>query len=110
MGQILDPVIKHIERVKAKFGSTDRKFASTLDADSISSYIRRAGNTTRQIDYAIQELFKGKIVIVHDHYQAGEHRPMNEYLFRRILSRLQFEHQDKDKIVFDKQDLIIYLK
>lgn len=112
MPQSQDKVLQHINRVEHSFTSTNKKVVTTLEAiDYKNQYTRRAGNTTRQIDYAIQELFKGNIVICLDHYQVGEHRPMNEYLMRRILSRLEFEHGMGSKgAVVDKQNLTIYLK
>ena len=54
---------------------------------------RRCGNTTRQIDYAIQKLFEGRRVVARDHDQYPESwRMTNLDLFHRILKRLSFEH------------------
>ena len=53
---------------------------------------RASGNTTRQIDAAIQVLFDGKIIMVRDHFELGENRKINRILFDRILDRLSFEH------------------
>jgi len=50
---------------------------------------RQSGNTTRQIDFAIQILFEGHIVKVRDHSGI---RQANQDLFRRIMRRLEFEH------------------
>lgn len=52
--------------------------------------IRRDGNTTRQIDFAIQKLFEGYRVRVIDHYGT---RQANENLFDKILWRLNTEHE-----------------
>lgn len=52
---------------------------------------RCVGNTTRQVDRAIQMLYSGKTIICFDHfsYQQGEPvKDCNEHLFNRILSRL----------------------
>ena len=107
-----DKVLRHIDRVVHSFTPTNRKVVTTLEAMTHDKqYQRRAGNTTRQIDYAIQQLFEGNVVICFDHYQTGEHRPMNEYLLRRILGRLSFEHNmDSGGVVVDKQNLTLYLK
>lgn len=55
---------------------------------------RRVGNTTRLIDYYIQELFRNKSIIVYEviSFNDSANRKCSEYLFRRILKRLNFEH------------------
>lgn len=53
---------------------------------------RRSGNTTRQIDFAVQQLFAGAIIEVRDHWEFGDHKKANENLFDRILKRLAMEH------------------
>jgi hypothetical protein len=54
---------------------------------------RRKGNSTKQIDFAINVLFKGYEVKVLDHYENGTNRKANEDLFERILKRLSAEHR-----------------
>lgn len=54
---------------------------------------RRVGNTTRQIDYAIQALFNGKRVGVYSHDKGG--RYSDKLLFYAILKRLENEHKLK---------------
>lgn len=78
------------------------------------TYQRRSGNSTRQIDMAINLLFKGSKLEVKDHWEYGSHRKANEDLFRRILKRLQFEHNldlliKENKIKIDKYKLTIEL-
>lgn len=60
---------------------------------------RRVGNSTRQVDIAIQELFKGKVVVCHDHARIvnanGRDVKQNladDHLWRMVLNRLRFEH------------------
>lgn len=53
---------------------------------------RRVGNSTRQVDRAIQILFSGKVCVVRDHCQGGHHDGANRYLFDRILKRLNTEY------------------
>lgn len=54
---------------------------------------RRCGNTTRQIDYAIQKLFEGRRVVARDHYRYPESWRITDLdLFNRILRRLSIEH------------------
>lgn len=73
------------------------------------NYDRRSGNSTRQIDYAIQLLFSGKIVKVVDHASEGRRR-VNQMLFNRIRDRLHFEHKGAiEWIKFDTKNLEIYL-
>lgn len=45
---------------------------------------RAVGNSTRQANYAIDELFKGYKVLVRDHYQNGEHWIANDALVKKI--------------------------
>ena len=76
------------------------------------TYQRRSGNSTRQIDIAINLLFKGYKVEVKDHWEYGSHRKANEDLFRRILKRLQFQHNldlliKENKIKIDKDKLTV---
>lgn len=50
---------------------------------------RRAGNTTRMVDLAVQLLFQGYRVVVEDHHRLGEGtRHIQQMLFRRLA----FEH------------------
>ena len=63
--------------------------------DVVITYARRSGNTTRQIDQAIQLLFRGHAVKVIDHHCKRErmgYGNANRHLFDGILRRLQSEH------------------
>lgn len=67
---------------------------------------RCTGNSTRLIDHAVQLLFEGKEIIVHDAWEYGKHKHANENLFERIIRRMSFEHQDT-KLKINKQKLIL---
>lgn len=70
---------------------------------------RRSGNSTRQTNFAIEELFKGKKILVKDHYGTRE---SDEHLLKMILTRLEFESkiQAKNiKVEDDGIDLTIQL-
>lgn len=54
--------------------------------------MRQSGQTTRIIDRAIQDLFKGKTVQVIDHYKHGQDGQANRLLYEKILGRLHMEH------------------
>lgn len=59
---------------------------------------RRTGNTTRLVDYYIQELFINYKAEVVDHYP--EEKPRGNgmtYLMQRIVQRLQNEHRMDNK-------------
>ena len=79
---------------------------------------RRMGNTTRQIDYAIQCLFQGHKVKVVDHveltYDLGEpSRDADMYLMSKIRKRLELEHPLLIKagmVKIDTDDMIIELR
>lgn len=55
---------------------------------------RSCGNTTRLVDYYIQELFDnfGKWVIIKDHYKS---QMADRLLAQKILARLEFEHSSR---------------
>ena len=69
---------------------------------------RCQGNTTRQVDKAIQILFEEGAVKCLDHYSDGNLKHLNERLFNIVKQRLQAEH--RTEFVCDKQSLIISLK
>ena len=57
----------------------------------IDYYKRRCGNTTRQVDEWIQDLFNGKEVKVIDHAHR-EGNVANRCAMDKLLGRLEFEH------------------
>lgn len=58
---------------------------------TIEYYKRRCGNTTRQVDEWVQDLFNGKEVVVIDHAHR-EGNFANEHAKRIFLQRLKLEH------------------
>lgn len=60
---------------------------------------RAQGNTTRQVDPAIQLLFQGKRVLLHDHWDSGNHEGANKNLFGKVRDRLIMEHRVSEKDV-----------
>jgi len=74
---------------------------------------RKSGNSTRQIDAAIQALFNGKIVKVVDHADDGDNRATS-FLFKAIIRRLEYEHNLEimykfGQILVNKRDYTIKL-
>lgn len=57
---------------------------------------RRSGNTTRQINFAIDKLFQGYKVKVIDHSTL---RIQSQSLFDSIVHRLEIEHNLEELIV-----------
>jgi len=77
---------------------------------------RSHGNSTRQINAAIDWLFSGYIVKVRDHsnHSHPESREANMCLLDRILSRLNIEHNlsymiNNDFIKIDRKNITIEL-
>lgn len=68
------------------------KIISTLECPNLTSF-RRNGNTTRQVDFAIQKLFEGYTVKIEDHSLVGVR--MNVRLQELIMKRLELEHMFK---------------
>jgi len=94
-----------------RFPNTTSKEYESTAKDVLFFWERRSGNTTRQIDHAIQIIFSGKICFVRDHYDT---RQACEYQFNRILKRLSLEHNlesliSKKYIRIDKNRLEIEL-
>lgn len=84
--------------IKKKVGRPRKEFIKPVpisrlkDIDDKITLKRRDGNTTRIIDNAIQVLFSKNSCIVADHYENGGDWETNEYLLKKILKRLSFEH------------------
>lgn len=57
----------------------------------IDYFKRRCGNTTRQVDEWVQQLFEGNEVTIQDHAHK-EGNMANECARRIFLQRLEFEH------------------
>lgn len=64
---------------------------STLECPNLT-YERADGNTTRQIDFAIQKLFEGKVVWIQDHWGGSSFKAGNRSLAISIANRLKAEH------------------
>jgi len=84
-----------------------KEVKSTLDGFEFN-YERRSGNSTKQIDLAIDYLFSGYKVKVEDHWEDGKYDHANDNLFKRVLRRLQNEHPEI-KVKIDKDKLTIEL-
>jgi len=100
------------EIIELNLNNMKKEIKSTLENFVIYND-RCCGNSTRQIDNAIQLLFKGYIVKVEDHYELGNHRKANINLFNRIYDRLHLEHSNSnliDKIRFNRDKLTIEFK
>lgn len=77
--------------------------------DSVYIPARRSGNTTRLVDTAIQNLFRGETILCLDH---NGHNTADTTLMEKILRRLSIEHSiDRDEVVvnFDKKTIKLKL-
>ena len=68
------------------------KKVNTLDKFTDYTYGRGTGNTTRLVDHTIQILFEGKECLILDHHEFGNNIAANEILLKKILRRLDIEH------------------
>jgi len=72
---------------------------------------RGKGNSTRQVNYAIEMLSNGKNIKVEDHFDNGKSKEANFELFDKIINRIQNESRYLRSILeFDKENLIISQK
>jgi hypothetical protein len=98
----------HVARVVNRFVGTNRQVTTTLEGYAYTPQ-RRSGNTTRQIDRAVQLFFEGYIVICFDHHGYGDHPHLNIDLLKRVKFRLLGEFKiPPEQIVTSKSDCIIY--
>lgn len=78
----------------------------------IEYYKRRCGNTTRQVDEWVQQLFNGEDVYVVDHAHK-EGNVANRHAFDILMRRLRDEHGLKlgghSPLVWDEKKRIIKL-
>ena len=81
-----------------------RNKISTLSCPNLTD-ARRDGNTTRQINFGIDCLFKGYDVKFSDHYKQGQDNNANDNLYCNTLKILSFEYDLehlKKSFEFDK--------
>ncbi len=71
---------------------------STLQCGSILPK-RHCGNTTRQIDWAIQQLYNGRVVHLKDHHLGGTHREANFNMLKVIEKRLPYYDRQPNRFV-----------
>lgn len=69
---------------------------STLECPNLNTK-RLNGNTTRQIDFAIQKLFEGYSVNLEDHYTLIDNsvhiqKTTSEILLERLINRVNYEY------------------
>lgn len=88
-----------------------KKIRNTLDGFELTK-ARASGNSTRQIDLAINLLFNGFTVKVMDHFKSGTDIDANKFLLYRILKRLKDEHglggeDNFYKVIVDRSKLTI---
>jgi hypothetical protein len=87
-----------MEEIMRVFESKDETI-NTTRCEGLTT-IRRDGNTTRQVDFAIQKLFEGYNVACMDHYvvqaadivTSAQTRKINQMLLDKIMTRLQQEY------------------
>lgn len=84
-----------------------KEIKSTLDGVLLTDE-RGSGNTTRQIDAAIQHLFNGYAVKCISHGEPNS-REANRFLAEKIIDRLEAEHPHA-KYYYILNDNTIYLK
>lgn len=93
-----------LEKLNIIYAHTGRKVV----VPTVSGGGRKSGITTRQVDAAIQELFKDSIVCCIDHHDS---HLTNGMLYDKVIRRLIQEHNILTKyIICNKSDFIIYLK
>ncbi len=102
------------ERKYFKYRALGYFVIDLLDFPGKDTFLRKSGNTTKQVDHAIQLLFSEKTfkyaIECTDHYKNGTHRESNERLFDLIYRRLNTEHPWlMPQVKADKKDLIIYI-
>jgi hypothetical protein len=103
---LVNPAYEEVKRI-----IPNEKEINTLECPNLT-ILRRAGNTTRQVNFAIEMLMQGYTVIVRDHFKNGEVHKSNRRLFDLIYQRLSIENNIdyliKERIInFNPNHLII---
>lgn len=120
----LNTMIEIVESVKEEIKSFDEvvkriiptwKPISTLMCPNLDNFKRRSGNTTKQCNFAIEMIMSGHLVGIKDHFKNGENKNSNQFLFNKIIKRLEKEHNlsyllEKNFIGIDYINLNIYFK
>lgn len=71
---------------------TSKFIVTSIHPDCKLKNERACGNTTRQVDFIIQNLFSGNAVLCLDHTANGERMQENNRLMDTVLRRLKAEH------------------
>lgn len=82
---------------------------NTLDGVTIKDQ-RGCGNSTRQVDRAIQILFEDGEVLILDHHMNGHNSDMNEFLFEKVVRRITVEYRNmvqQKRFVFNRGKSVI---
>jgi hypothetical protein len=87
-----------LEDAIKEFKKEQGNYISTLDCLDLNN-IRQSGNSTRQVDFAIQKLFSGCVVNIQEHYHKGHNSFSNEILLKRILKRIYAEHRNDELLI-----------
>jgi hypothetical protein len=98
--------------IEIRFKSTHfaSRVKSTLNHEFFASG-RRMGNTTRQVNFAIDHIFNGGVIVCEDHHHGGAHVNANKRLHELVMRRLHLEHPwIKNQIKTDSHLLYIYIK
>ena len=81
---------------------------STLNCTLIRNDIRQCGNTTRQADFAVEQILNNKKVKVIDHTEIDK---ASDHLFDLIIKKLISEYKfNLCELSFNKRDQTIALK
>jgi hypothetical protein len=64
-----------------------REAINTLQCGSLLP-LRHCGNTTRQVDWAIQQLYNARVVQLKDHHLGGNHKEANANIWKEVMKRL----------------------
>lgn len=86
--------INNLNMIKVTFEF--REYKDTLYKNLIKEG-KSVGNTTRQVNQAIEDLFEGFTLNVKDHCDNGENKEANYELVNNILFRLLTEHKMSNK-------------
>lgn len=104
--------ITKLERaIEVATAYTNKPIVTTLNAEIRDA--RGCGNTTRQVNFAVDSLFKNYCVICLDHSHYGEDTRANQGLFERVLRRLKNEHPglvNSEYLGYNQLYSFIYLK
>jgi hypothetical protein len=85
----IDDLLNYHQKIEEESKYENIYLNNVKDIKDLIKPGRRVGNTTRLLNYYIEELFTKGEIVVKDHHNSYV---ISKVLFNKIIKRLEFEH------------------